>query len=123
MRIKVDLADSLFSQFIRLRDKKCMRCSSLVKFNNKGLPISHEASHFYGRGHEATRFEIDNVDCLCMPCHRRWGSDDREDYRAFKLKQLGQKRFDSLMLQSNTYHRKDRKLEVIKWRLALNEKT
>ena len=63
----------------------------------------------------------DNVDTLCMGCHRIWGSDDRESYREFKLKQLGQKRFDSLMIQSNTFHKKDRKMEVIKWREALKE--
>ena len=119
MKITIDEADRLFSIYIRQRDRQCVRCDSLVKFNNKGLPISHESSHFYGRGHESTRFEPDNADTLCMPCHRRWGSDDREDYRAFKLKQLGQKRFNSLLLQSNTYKRKDRKLERIKWRAVI----
>ena len=120
MNIKLDKADILFSQWIRLRDLMCVRCYSPVKLNSKGLPISHQASHFYGRGRENTRFEPDNVDTLDMGCHRIWGSDDRETYRIFKLKQLGQKRFDSLMVQANTYKKKDRKLEVIKWQEQLN---
>lgn len=119
MNIKLDKADILFSQWVRLRDMKCLRCRNGVKLNLKGLPITHQASHFYGRGRENTRFEPDNVDTLCMGCHRIWGSDDREAYRTFKLKQLGQKRFDTLMIQANTYHKRDRKLEVLKWEMAL----
>lgn len=119
--IRIDAADKLFSQWIRLRDKQCLRCHSFVEVNMAGMPISHQASHFYGRGREGTRFEPDNVDTLCMGCHRIWGSDDREAYRTFKLMQLGQTRFDTLQLQANTYHRKDRKFEVIKWRAALKE--
>src|SRR3990167_1429272 len=107
MKLKIDRADQLFSQWIRLRDKKCVRCHSPVKFAYKtDLPISHQASHFYGRARENTRFEPDNVDTLCMGCHRSWGSDDREAYRAFKLKQLGAERFNSLMIQANLYHKK-----------------
>lgn len=121
MKIKVDKADQLFSQYVRIRDGRCMRCSSLVEFNVKGMPVTHQASHFYGRGRENTRFDVQNVDTLCFGCHQLWGSTDRESYRAFKLKQLGQKRFDTLMIQANMYCKKDRKLEAIKWRLALHE--
>lgn len=119
MRIKIDKADQLFSQYIRLRDLECKRCHSRVVLNDKDYPISHTASHFYGRGRENTRFEPDNVDTLCMGCHRIWGSDDREGYREFKLKQLGKRRFDSLMLQANTYCKRDRKLQAIVWKEAL----
>jgi hypothetical protein len=121
MKIKIDQADQLFSQYVRLRDKHCMRCHSPVEFNEKGLPVSHQASHFFGRSSESVRFEPDNVDCLCWGCHQIWGSNDREAYRDFKLKQLGEKRFNSLKVQANNYKKKDRKLEVIKWRLALPE--
>lgn len=121
MKIRLDQADILFSQYIRLRDRECVRCSSPVKFNHKNLPISHQTSHFYGRGRENTRFEPDNCDTLDMGCHRIWGSDDRESYRNFKLKQLGRRRFDSLMVQANTYKHKDRQLEKIKWKTILKE--
>lgn len=111
--MKIDLADKTFSQFIRLRDRKCVRCSSPVKFNAKGLPISHHASHYFGRGRENTRCDPANVDCLCHGCHVYWGSNDKEGYRNFKLKQLGEKRFNDLSIRAETYKKKDRKLSLV----------
>lgn len=113
MRIKVDKADQTFSQYIRKRDKKCMRCHSPVQFNEKGLPVSHQASHFFGRGKESTRFDPENCDALCMACHIRWGGTDREDYRNFKISQLGEEGFKKLLLRSNTLTKKDRKLSYL----------
>ena len=111
--IKIDKADRTFSWFIRKRDGECVRCHSRVRFNDKGLPVSHQCSHYYGRGQEAVRIEPDNCDTLCMACHRIWGSDDREAYREFKIEQLGQDRFDALMVKAKTYHKKDRNMNYI----------
>lgn len=113
MRIKLDKADTTFSQYIRLRDKECMRCHSTVNLNDKGLPISHQASHYFGRSAENTRFDPDNVDCLCMGCHKIWGSDDKEGYRNFKISQLGEKGFKALMVRANTYCKKDRAMAYL----------
>lgn len=98
-----------------------MRCQSPVQFNDKGMPITHQASHYFGRRREGTRFEPDNVDTLCHGCHRYWEKEDREAYREFKFKQLGEERLDSLTLQSRTYHKKDRVMEKLKWQQALKE--
>lgn len=111
--IKIDKADKVFSQYIRLRDRKCVRCGSLVKLNLKGLPISHQASHYFGRGIENTRFDPENVDCLCTGCHQIWGSENKETYRDFKIKQLGENKFNMLKVRSNTYKKKDRKASYI----------
>ena len=114
MRIALDKADRVFSQYIRLRDGKCQRCNSLVVINlETGMPISHTASHYFGRGKEPTRFDVDNVICLCMGCHRLWASDEREEYRAFMIKRLGQDGFDSLLMRSQLYQKKDRKMAYI----------
>lgn len=113
MKIKIDKADRVFSQYIRLRDGECKRCHSRVRLNEKGLPVSHNASHFFGRGKEATRFDPENVDCLCYPCHQIWGGDGRLEYREFKTKQLGKKKFQLLELRSNSYCKKDRELAYI----------
>lgn len=121
MKIKIDPADKTFSQYIRTRDRKCMRCLSPVEFNDQGLPTTHQASHYYGRGKESTRFDPDNVDTLCMGCHRYWGGDDREAYREFKLKQLGQKGFDLLQVRANTYQKKDRKLSLLQAKMLLQQ--
>jgi 5-methylcytosine-specific restriction endonuclease McrA len=77
-KITIDQSDKVFSQYIRKRDGKCKRCGSLVQFNDKGLPITHQASHFFGRANEATRHDPDNVDCLCGGCHQIWGGNDHE---------------------------------------------
>ena len=112
-KIRIDKADTIFSQYIRLRDKKCVRCGSEVRMK-KGLPVSHACSHYWGRGKEGTRFEPDNCDTLCFGCHERWGhGDERDDYRAFKIKQLGEKRFKSLMIQAYQYKKKDRKMSLM----------
>lgn len=111
--MKFDGADRLFSLWIRKRDKfTCQRCG--------GKGESLQCSHFYGRVNESTRFEPDNCITLCYVCHKYFDETDREAYRDFKLKQLGQRRFDLLKIQRHTYKKKDRKLEAIKWKLALN---
>lgn len=112
--IKLDPADKEFSKAIRLRDRECVRCHSKVEFNHLGMPKTHQASHYFGRGQESTRFDLENVDTLCPSCHILWGSRDREDYRNFKINQLGQNRFNLLLIRSKTPCTKDRKLELIK---------
>lgn len=119
--MKIDAADKAFSQWIRLRDMKCMRCHSPVQLNDSGVPITHQNSHYFGRGREGTRFEPDNCDTLCHGCHRFWEKEDREAYRQFKIQQLGEKRHAALQLQANSYHKKDREMEKIRWRLAIKE--
>lgn len=113
MRVKIDRADKAFSEFIRRRDTKCVRCHKLGsgKWRITGL----QCSHFYGRSKESVRFDEVNADCLCFGCHQYWGSTDREAYREFKLKQLGKKGFELLMLRANTYQKRDRKLAYIYW--------
>ncbi len=113
MKIKIDQADKVFSQYIRLRDKQCVRCHSQVVLNDSGLPISHNASHFFGRGHETTRFCPENVDTLCFPCHQKWGGDEREAYRAFKTIQLGKDGFKKLQISAEMVGKKDRKSALI----------
>ena len=113
-KIKIDKADCAFSQYIRIRDGRCARCFSLVEYNDKGLPISHTVSHYFGRANENTRFDPENADVLCMGCHKIWGSDDKESYRNFKIHQLGANGFKALDFRAHIYCRKDRKLAYIK---------
>lgn len=114
MKVKIDRADTVFSQAIRLRDGECKRCGSKVKLNDKGLPVSHTNSHYFGRGAESTRFDTENCDCLCCGCHKIWDSRDREDYRDFKIKQLGEDGFQRLLVRSKQIVKKDRKMALIK---------
>ena len=118
--MKLDPADIKFSQYIRLRDGKCVRCGSIVELNDKGLPVSHQASHYFGRGRESTRFSPENVDCLCFFCHRYWGSDNREEYRRFKINQLGENGLKVLEVSAEQYKKKDRGMEYIRAKVLLD---
>lgn len=111
--MKIDKADQAFSWYIRSRDRKCMRCSSPVLFNDKGLPVSHHNSHYFGRGRENTRYDPSNCICLCHGCHQHWGSADKEGYRNFMIKWLGEKGFEMLSIRAETYAKKDRKMAYI----------
>lgn len=80
--------DALFSLAIRARDNVCVRCGSSKNLTN---------SHFWSRTHSATRYDPENCDTLCwLPCHYTWEHEKHGDYRDFKIKQLGQERYDAL---------------------------
>lgn len=117
--IKLDKADKLFSQWIRLRDKECKRCHSPIKLKN-GLPVSHQASHFMGRRKENTRFDPDNVDTLCGGCHMYFTSHPLEHVE-WQVKTKGQALVDDLKLRSSMYKKKDRNLEYLYWKQKLKE--
>lgn len=113
MKIKIDKADTTFSRYVRIRDGQCVRCKSSVEFNIDGDPVSHQCSHFWGRGRFTTREDPENCDTLCYPCHQLWGGDLRREYENFKIKQLGQKGFDALMIKAHQVGKKDRKLSYL----------
>lgn len=115
----IDNADKIFSQYIRLRDSQCMRCHSWLQVNDKGLPISHQCSHYFGRTKESVRFDPENSDTLCHGCHRIWEKEDRESYRDFKIKQLGQHDFDALTIRANTYKKRDREMSLLEAKALL----
>lgn len=92
-----------------------MRCGSPVQLNAKGLPVTHQNSHFQGRRKEGTRFEPLNCDTLCGGCHSYLGSNPAEHY-AWQVQRKGQEVVDKLVLQSNLYHKKDRKSEAMYWK-------
>lgn len=120
MNIKIDKADQYFSKYIRLRDRECRRCHSLVSFNDKGDPVSHQASHFAGRGKEATRFDLENVDSLCGGCHQYFTANPYE-HTQWQVKVKGQNTVDSVILRSNSYKKKDRIMEAMIWKKAYED--
>lgn len=92
--IKISKGDYYFSLFIRNRDKMCVRC-------HNPLPIKRlQNSHYFGRTMHGTRFDEDNCDALCAGCHGYWEKEDREAYRVFKIKQLGEARYNRLQLHA-----------------------
>ncbi len=113
--IKIDPADEAFSKWVRTRDKwTCQRCYKVYTPPTRAL----HCSHFQGRGKEATRFEPLNADALCYGCHRYFTSHPGEHY-AWQVQRKGQNVVDRIVLASNGYKKKERKLEAMYWRQEL----
>lgn len=117
-KVKRDPADDAFSEWIRRRDKCCQKCGQ-AGYGDKGI-TGLDASHFWGRGKENTRFDPLNVDAMCRNCHK-WLGEHKTEYEAWKLNQIGQTQYDLLELRSNTYRKKERKLEAIFWKRRLRQ--
>lgn len=59
-------------------------------------------SHFWGRGHKATRFDPVNCDTLCFKCHADNEGNKQGYYRTWKLQQMGDKAYIALDRLHNT---------------------
>lgn len=119
-KIRIDPADRLMSQWVRLRDRRCLRCGSAVQFNEKGLPVSHQASHFQGRGKESTRFDPENLCTLDSGCHQYFTANPGEHYQ-WQVERLGEKKVKDIILRSNLRGKKERKLQAIALRKLILE--
>ena len=112
-KIKLDKADKMFSRYIRLRDKRCVRCGRPGEPNANGEEINGlECSHYFGRGRESTRFDPENCDSLDAGCHQYW-STNKESYRDFKIRQLGEDGFEKLRIRAEMISKKDRKVAYL----------
>lgn len=80
-----------------------------------------QASHYFGRAKQTVRFDEENVDVLCVACHKLLGTDNKPLYKKWKIEQLGQDRFDKLNLLAHTTGKKDYKLQEIIWTAKLKE--
>lgn len=118
--MKIDQADQHFSKYVRLYAGECRRCHSKVLLNESGDPISHQASHFQGRRKEATRFDLDNVDCLCGGCHMYFTANPYEHVQ-WQIETKGQDKVNEIIVRSNSYKKKDRKLEAMIWKQAYKD--
>jgi len=115
--VKIDAADKAFSQYVRTRDNwTCQRCQTSYTPPTSAL----HCSHFMGRGKEGTRFEPMNADALCYGCHMYFTAHPAE-HVAWQVDRKGQSMVDQLIVQSNTYKKKDRKMEALIWRQALKD--
>jgi len=117
--MRIDPADKAFSLYIRERDNwTCQRCKHWFDQNLSYERQALDNSHFFGRGKENTRFDPENCDALCYGCHRIWEKEDREDYRRFKVRQLGEAGFAALELRSKILVKKDRAMQRFIWENA-----
>lgn len=115
-KIKIDKADILFSNYIRQKAGwRCQYCHKLCKINGEWI-ARLENSHYFGRGHRATRFDERNCYALCGACHKRMGgykpSEDGE-YDLWVKSKLGLEEYKKLKLCAYSYCPQDKKLELI----------
>jgi len=104
--IRIRATDTLFSRYIRLRDKECSfkhKCYGHQTFDEL------QCCHFHSRRKENVRFDPENADAGCVKCHyfidqtaegQRW-------LKEFKKKQLGERAYDLLELRSSISTKKD----------------
>jgi hypothetical protein len=92
-KLKKEL-DKVFSKYIRERDKKCVRC---------GKTTGLTCSHFWSRKHLATRYDEDNCDALCFPCHLfHWEKEKQGAYLDYMKRKLGVQRYDVLEYKAHS---------------------
>ena len=96
----VSKLDTIFSQYIRLRDAMpsgMFRCISCGKIK----PIEQaDAGHYYSRSNMSTRFDEDNVHSECRSCNR-FVADHMIGYQENLIKKIGQARFDALRVKAH----------------------
>ncbi len=101
-----DEADTLFSVWVRTRDKKCFFCTNPASQN----------SHFWGRGNSATRYDPENCDGICGGCHMRHEGNKQGLYRDKKIAQLGQQKYDELEKRGRSVKKRaDALIEFYDW--------
>lgn len=117
--IKLDPADTAFSKYVRLVRKRCEYCNrpGEGRLGIDGL----QASHFYSRKKETVRFDLENVDVLCIWHHKLLGTDNKQLYEEWKIKKLGQRAFDILKIRAYAVGKKERELQKIYWRKRLKD--
>lgn len=104
MKIKVNKLDAVFSKLIRLRDGYvCQRCKRYF-VDGHGL----QASHFYSRRHQSTRYDPDNCCAHCFACHQYLGGNPIE-FASWIRNYLGDGRYEILTEKHNRIVKRTKK--------------
>lgn len=115
--VRIDPADKFFSLWIRWRAGwKCERCGAQFEVGGQGL----HCSHFWGRAREATRFDPENCVAHCHGCHA-FLTANPELHREWKLKQIGEEKYNLLMVRAQLSAKKDRVMAALYWRHKLKQ--
>lgn len=115
--------DKLFRDYIRTRDGwRCLACGDNSKDYSQNKQGLH-CSHYWGRGHENTRFDPENCISLCTYHHIfDWGhGDGRDKYKAFMIDWLGEDRFLMLEVRAHLTKKRDDNADEIIIRQMIKE--
>lgn len=100
MATKLFPADTSFSNIVRERDGWACQYPGCTNRYTPPTQALHN-SHFYSRGKWNTRYDMENCLSVCYGHHRYWDKHI-EEYKAYKISQLGQQAFDLLTLRANS---------------------
>lgn len=101
-KTKIRLADAQVSRLVRdMAGQRCERC------HRSSDQVQLTCSHFYGRRHESTRMDLENLASLCVGCHQYFEGEKNGDYLEWMIRRLGQRRFDALKVRAMSYGKKD----------------
>ena len=102
MAIRLDKLDVLFSRYVRLRaDNHCEYCGQWKEVGRL------QCSHFIGRRHRGTRWEVDNCAALCYTCHNLM-HDFPSTHKEFFTQRIGSDRLEQLAIMANTRCKPDK---------------
>lgn len=123
-KVTIRTTDKLFSLYVRQKAEwKCEVCHKLCKVNGEWV-AQLDASHYFGRRAESTRFDTDNVHALCSACHRRMGGhtrDEKGEYDVWIKNKLGEQRYKMLRVRHNTTQKRDDKMTTLYIKQLLSE--
>lgn len=109
-------SDILFSNYIREKAKwRCEYCKKICKLNGERI-AQLEASHYFSRGYESTRYDEKNVYALCSSCHKRMGGyipSESGEYDLWVKEKLGEFNYKRLKIRANSYCKKDEKMALL----------
>lgn len=98
--IKRDALDEVVSNLVReMAEWTCLRCHAYFQPGLARLGLHN--SHYFGRQFISTRYDLENCDSLCYGCHHHWEQVDRDAYRAYMVRKLGQDGYDRLVLRAH----------------------
>src|SRR3990167_2287016 len=116
MKIKISALDALFSRYIRRRDGRCVCCADPAsphkrepRWTPKCATIRYRVlqnSHVFGRGHKSVRFNVDNCNATCWPCHN-WLDNHQTEKEVWQAARLGPKRWADLQRHAATPRKPD----------------
>ena len=95
--------DTVFSEYIRLRDSKpfgyrvavCISCGQVKPYDQM------DCGHFIGRTHMATRFDELNCHCECRSCNR-FSADHMIYYQRNLENKIGKEKLDMLIARGHS---------------------
>jgi len=91
MALKRDKYDKAASELVRAINRHtCQKC---------GIQGRMEAAHIFGRRHARTRYDMDNLTCLCHSCHRYF-TENPVFFFDWLIEYFGEEYIDQLRLKA-----------------------